>query len=383
LARHSELIINVDWGSVKTPTYILDEDKIEKNLMIFDDVQKRTGCKMILALKAFSNFVTFPLFKQYLSGTAASSLYEARLAHDQFGGEAHIYSPAFKQEQFSDICTYASTIIFNSFSQWQFFKAQVPASIRCGLRLNPEHCEVDYPLYNPCAQYSRFGVTKREFKPDCIEGLSGFLIHSLCGNLHDALERTLMIFESNFGDYLHQMEWLDLGGGHVLTDERYDIDHLCRQIDRLQSKYKLQVIFEPGEAFVKDAGYLVCEVLDIVHNERDIAIVDTSATAHMPDVLEMPYRPDIMGAGLSNEKQYTYRIGGGTCLSGDIIGDYSFDQPLLVGDKLVFTDMAQYTMVKNTLFNGIQLPSIMYLRKNGDLEMVKSFGYETFKERLS
>ncbi len=369
-------------NTIKTPAYVIDESKIEKNLTIFDRVQKQTGCKVILALKAFATPVTFPLFRQYLAGTTSSSLNEARLAHETFGKEVHVYSPAFKQEEFSEICHYATTLTFNSFSQWNTFKSQVPNHIQCGLRLNPEHCEVDYPLYNPCVQYSRFGVTKKEFNPELIEGLSGFLIHSLCGKLHDALERTLMIVESNFGEYLHQMKWLDLGGGHILTDKNYDIDHLCRQIDRIQSTYNLQVIFEPGEALVKDAGYLVSEILDIVHNEMDIAILDASATAHMPDVLEMPYRPEVIGAGHPGEKKHTYKLGGITCLSGDIIGDYSFDTPLRVGDKVIFTDMAQYTTVKNTLFNGVRLPSIVYLRKSGELEMVKSFGYDTFKDRL-
>lgn len=371
------LVQNID-----TPTYIFDESQIEKNLKLFNIVHDRTGCKLILAIKAFANYGVFPLFKQYLSGTTSSSLYETKLAHEFFGKEIHTYSPAFNTKEFNEICKYSTTIVFNSLSQWNTFKSSVPQHITCGLRINPEHCEVEHALYNPCTPFSRLGITKKQFNIDSLDGISGFLIHSLCGKLHDSLERTLATFESNFSEYLHQINWLDLGGGHSLTHKDYDIDSLCRQINRLQDTYNLQVILEPGEAFVKDSGYLVCEVLDILHNEMDIAIIDSSATAHMPDVLEMPYRPYIVDSGESGQKKYTYRIGGVTCLAGDIIGDYSFDQPLEIGDKLIFTDMAQYTTVKNTLFNGIKLPSIMYLRKNGTLEMLKLFNYDTFKSRL-
>ena len=368
--------------NIHTPAYVIDENQLENNLILFDQIQKKTGCKVILALKAFANYETFPIFKNYLAGTTSSSLYELKLAQEFFGKENHIYAPAFNPKEFSEICQYASTITFNSLSQWERFKSEAPQKIKLGLRINPEHCEVENPLYNPCVQYSRLGITKKEFLITDLSSISGFLIHSLCGKLHDALERTLSIFETNFGEYLHQLDWLDLEGGHNISDPGYDIEHLCRQIDRLQSTYNLQVILEPGEAIVKNAGYLVCEVLDIIHNEKDIVIVDTSATAHMPDVIEMPYRPHIINAGQINEKKYNYRIGGVTCLAGDIIGDYSFDIPLNIGDKLIFTDMAQYTTVKNTLFNGIKLPNIMYLRKNTVLESIKTFNYHTFKDRL-
>ena len=373
---------NFSTQEIHTPAYVIDENQLEQNLILFDKVQQRTGCKVILALKAFANYATFPIFKNYLAGTTSSSLYELKLAEEYFGKENHIYSPAFNKKEFSEICQYATSITFNSLSQWNLFKSEVPKKVKLGLRINPEHCEVENPLYNPCAQYSRLGITKKEFLINDLNGISGFLIHSLCGKLHDALERTLTIFEANFGEYLHQLDWLDLGGGHNITDPGYDIDHLCRQIDRLQSTYNLQVILEPGEAIVKNSGYLVCEVLDIIHNEIDIVIVDTSATAHMPDVIEMPYRPHIINSGHINEKKNNYRIGGVTCLAGDIIGDYSFDIPLNIGDKLIFTDMAQYTSVKNTLFNGIKLPNIIYLRKNNKLELIKEFTYHTFKDRL-
>lgn len=371
---------------INTPAYIISESQLEKNLTILKDIKDRTGCKIILAMKAFSAFSTFPLISRYLDGCTASSLHEVKLGHEEFGKEVHVYSPGFKENEIDEIARSVDHIVFNSYSQLHKYKdrvKQINPTIEIALRLNPEHSEVTHSLYNPCSPFSRFGITKAEFKPEELEGIDGFLFHTLCGKNSDALERTIATIEKNFGEHLHKVKWIDLGGGHVITQDVYDREKLVTLITNFQKKYNVQVILEPGEAVVIKAGRLVTTVLDIMHNEKDIVILDSSATAHMPDVLEMPYRPEVQNANKPDVFEHNYRLTGVTCLSGDVIGDYSFQKPLQVGDTVTFLDMAQYTMVKNTTFNGLQLPSIAIERKDGTIDVIKEFGYEDFKSRLS
>ena len=374
-----------DWLlQLPTPCYVVDERRLIKNLEQLSRVMQRSGCRILLAQKAFSMFSLYPLISRYLCGTAASGLFEARLGSEMFGGETHVYSPAYKDEDMDELTRICGHIIFNSFDQWQRFgRRALDAGCSCGLRLNPECSTQDIAIYDPCAPKSRLGTTLENFKPDALEGLSGFHMHTLCEQNADALSATLQAAEVKFGAYFHGMKWLNLGGGHHITREDYDVERLVGELIRLRDKYDVQVYLEPGEAVALNTGYLVASVLDIVHNGMDIAILDTSAACHMPDVLEMPYRPEIVGAGKPGEKPHTYRLGGPTCLAGDIIGDYSFDQRLKNGDKLVFCDMAHYTMVKNNTFNGMPLPSIMIHTTDGQNKLVREFGYEDFKTRLS
>lgn len=373
-------------GNISTPCYVIDECVLERNLKILADVQKKTGCKIILALKGFALFSLFPLIRKYLRGVTASSLDEARLGHEEFGGEVHVCAPACKETEFPELLSYADHIVFNSFSQWKRFKPLVTAhdqKVECGIRMNPEHSEVEVAAYDPCRKHSRLGVTAGEFRPDELDGISGLHFHSLCEVNADALERTLHAVEDKFGFCLEQMKWVNFGGGHHITRKDYDIDGLCDSIIRFRKRYNVDVYLEPGEAVALNAGVLVASVLDITRNEIDIAILDTSASAHMPDVLEMPYRPEIAGAGISGQYPYNYRLGGITCLAGDIIGDYSFREPLDVGTKLVFLDMAHYTIVKTTTFNGVKLPSIAVCNSDtGEFRVIREFGYEDYKERL-
>ncbi len=371
--------------NIPTPCYVCDEEALEANAKKLWMVQERTGCKIILALKAFSMYHTFPILQKYLAGTTASSLNEARLGYEEFGKEVHIYSPAYLESEIEDLIRYGDHIIFNSFSQWNKYRDRVKKSkkhLECGIRLNPEYSEVEFKLYDPCAKYSRFGITAANFKPELVEGVEGYHFHTLSGSQVPNLERTLRVMEEKFGKYFHDVKWVNFGGGHHITKPNYDVDQLCRLIDAFQKKYGVQVIMEPGEAVAIQAGALVATVVDILHNEMDIAILDTSATAHMPDVLEMPYRPILLDSFEAGQKPYTYRLGGMTCLSGDVIGDYSFEEPLQVGQKMVFLDMAQYTMVKNTNFNGIPVPAIATLTKEKELKVIKQFDYEHFKGRL-
>ena len=371
---------------VESPAYVLDERQIKQNLSVFKRVMDDTGAKAILALKAFSSFSVFPIMRTVLTGTTSSSLHEAQLAHEEFGKDIHVYSPAYKDSEFEDIQRIAHSITFNSFSQWQHFQGKIkqsPHKLSYGIRLNPEHSETKVAMYDPCQPFSRLGVTLDEFRPELLDGISGFHIHTLCGQSAEALERTLVVAEEKFGAYFHTIQWLNIGGGHMITRPDYNVDKLIDIIKYFQTKYKLQLILEPGESVVLKSGYFVASVVDIIRNKKNIAILDTSAHAHMPDVIEMPYRPTIVGAGPANELPYSYRLGGITCLSGDVIGEYSFEQALQVGDKLIFEDMAQYTMVKNTTFNGLRLPHIYVIRENESLELVKSFSYHDFKSRLS
>ncbi len=370
-------------GEVKTPSYIVDEKLLEDNLKVIDSVQKETGCKILLALKGFAMWSTFPIVKKYLQGVGASGLNEARLGYEKFGKEVHVFSPAYSEKDIDEIVKYADYIIFNSFSQWEKFRGKIPPKIKCGLRVNPEYSEIRVKLYNPCAENSRLGITLREFEGKNLKGISGLHFHAMCEQNSDTLKRILEVYEKKFGKFLKEMEWVNFGGGHHITRKDYDVHLLCRLINDFRKKHNVQVYLEPGEAIAFNTGILVASVLDIVENGMKIAILDTSAEAHMPDVLAMPYRPNIANADLPGKKKYTYRLAGNTCLAGDIIGDYSFDKELKTGDKLIFLDMAHYSMVKNTTFNGINLPSIFLFTKDRKLKVVKEFGYETYRDRLS
>ncbi len=378
--------MDIDISTLPTPSYLVDQRLLIKNLELLSSVKERTGCKILLAQKAFSMFSVYPLIAKYLDGVTSSGVMEARLGYEEMGKEVHTYAPAFADHEMDDVIRYSDHIVFNSFHQWNKFKDKVKNSgkqIECGLRLNPKYSEIDTDIYNPCFTGSRLGITPEQFQPDQLDGIDGLHFHTMCEQNSDTLERTLKVVDDTFGSYIKQMKWLNFGGGHHITRSDYDIETLIRCIQFAQDTYGVQVYLEPGEAVALNTGYLVSTVLDTIENGMHLAILDTSAACHMPDVLEMPYRPHIIGAGLPNEKTYTYRLGGPTCLAGDIIGDYSFDAPLKEGDKLIFCDMAHYTMVKNNTFNGMNLPSIaLYSQENG-LQIIKQFVYEDFKSRLS
>ena len=379
-----------DIGSVRTPCYVVDERLLEKNMKILKSVSDRTGCKVLLAQKAFSMYSTYPLMSKYLDGTTASGLYEARLGYEEMKGkEVHIFSPAYRPDEFEEITKICGHIVFNSFAQLKRFKPMLDKAVSedrdidCGMRVNPEYSEIETEIYNPCAGISRLGVKADDFEEGYLDSLSGLHFHTMCEQNSDVLERTVVHFEEKFGRYIPKMKWINFGGGHHVTRDDYDVDRLVRVIDHIQNKYGVQVYIEPGEACALNAGWLVATVLEVFESGGySHAIIDASAACHMPDVLEMPYRPRIIGAGESGEKKYTYLIGAATCLAGDSIGGYSFDKPLSVGDRLVFCDMAIYTMCKNNTFNGIGLPSIYKIDTNGELSLEKQFGYEDFKCRL-
>lgn len=373
------------FSELKTPCYVIDEQKLIKNLEILDGVQKRTGCKILLAQKAFSAFCTYPLISKYLVGTTASGLYEARLGAECFGGETHIFAPAFKTEDMQEIVKICGHIVFNSFSQLEKHrKVWQNSDVSVGIRLNPEFSTQEgHEIYDPCAYGSRLGVTKDNFREDLLEGVEGFHFHTLCEQNSDDLIKTFNAVEEKFGKYFYNAKWLNFGGGHHITRADYDIETLENLINYVKNKYNVEVYLEPGEAIALNAGYLVTEVMDIVHNGIDVLILDTSAACHMPDVLEMPYRPPLKNSGKPNEKKYTYRLSSCTCLAGDVIGDYSFDEEIKIGDRLIFEDMAIYSMVKNNTFNGMPLPSIVLMHSEDNCEIIKEFSYIDFKERLS
>lgn len=367
-----------------SPSFVVDEALLIQNLERLALVQERTGCKILLAQKAFSMFSLYPLIGKYLSGATASGLYEAKLGYEEMGKENHVFCPAYRDDEFDEITRLCGHILFNSFSQWHKFKDRaLAAGCECGIRINPECSTQDHAIYDPCSPGSRMGVTAANFQPELLDGITGLHFHTLCEQNADALEQTLDAVEEKFGEYLPQMKWLNFGGGHHITRSDYDVEKLISLINRTQERYGVQVYLEPGEAVALNAGFLVCTVLEIVENGISNAILDTSAACHMPDVLEMPYRPPLLDSGLPEEKPYCYRLGGPTCLAGDIIGDYSFDHPLAPGDRLIFGDMAHYSMVKTNTFNGMALPSIAILDQAGNLRVQKTFGYEDFKERLS
>lgn len=382
--------MDMDIKALPTPCYIVDERLLKKNLEILQSVRNRTGCSILLAQKAFSMFSVYPFIAKYLDGVTSSSLFEAKLGYEEMGKEVHIYAPAYIEEEFDEILKYCDHIVFNSFGQWERYKNRVreynstaPHRVGCGIRINPEYSEVEVPIYNPCYANSRLGVTLANFRPDELDGIEGLHFHTLCEQGSDTLERTAKVVDERFGKYIKGMKWLNMGGGHHITKPGYDIEALVRTILYFKDKYEVQVYLEPGEAVALNTGYLVAGVLDIIDNDMKICILDASAACHMPDVLEMPYRPEIIGAGKPGEYEYTYRLGGNTCLSGDIIGDYSFKKPLHPGDKLVFCDMAHYTMVKNNTFNGVNLPSIALCSEEGGIRIIRRFGYEDFRNRLS
>ena len=381
--------MNFDVKNLPTPCYVTDEKLLRENLEILKYVQEKSGARILLAQKAFSMYSTYPLIAEYLCGTTASGIYEARLGYEEmgkpFGKETHVFSPAYKEEDMRELVKYCDHIVFNSFPQWEKFRETVKSSgrnITCGIRVNPEYSEIETDIYNPCFENSRLGTTLANFDENALDGIDGLHFHTMCEQNSDTLERTVAVFEEKFGKYLHRMKWVNFGGGHHITRKDYDVEKLIEVVRRVKEKYGVEVYLEPGEAVALNAGFLVTEVLEVMKNGMDIAILDTSAACHMPDVLEMPYRPNVIGAGKAGEKAHTYRFGGPTCLAGDIIGDYSFDEPLKVGDRLVFCDMAIYSMVKNNTFNGMPLPAIVYARENGTTEIIREFAYDDFRSRL-
>jgi carboxynorspermidine decarboxylase len=378
---------DLDFSNLPTPCYVVDQRLLERNLKILDSVQKRAGCRILLALKGFSMHAVFPLVGRYLAGVTASSLFEARLGFEKMGQEVHVYSPSYIPDDFDELLGYCDHMVFNSFDQWTRYKGKVQAfagkHISCGLRVNPEYSEIATPLYNPCFANSRLGIPLANFRPDELEGIEGLHFHTLCEQNSDALARTVPVVDEKFGRYLRNMKWINMGGGHHITRPDYDLDSLVRSICFFKDKYGLEVYLEPGEAIALNTGYLVSTVLDVVENGMRIALLDTSAACHMPDVIEMPYRPDVIGAGAPGEFAHTYRLGGPTCLAGDIIGDYSFRKPLKPGDRLIFRDMAHYTMVKNNMFNGVNLPSIALFDETAGMRILRTFGYEDYASRLS
>ncbi len=374
-----------DIKNLKTPCYVLDKRLLIENLKILDRVQKEAGCKILMALKGFSAFSLFPTAGEYLAGITASSLFEARLGFEEMGKEVHVYAPAYRDDEFDELMGYADHIVFNSFAQADRFRAKLaehPKKIEIGIRINPEYSEVDVPLYDPCAPNSRLGTLADNFDFSRIGELDGLHFHALCEQNADTLLHVVEAVKKRFGPLLSLVKWINFGGGHHITRADYDVDLLIQIIRDFKDEFGVEVYLEPGEAVILNAGYLVASVLDTQSNTVDNAILDTSAACHMPDVLEMPYRPEIIGAGKAGEKTHTYRLGGLTCLAGDVIGDYSFDEPLKVGDKLIFCDMGHYTMVKNNTFNGVGLPDIAILDDDG-IRIVRAFGYEDYKNRLS
>lgn len=375
-----------NYEMLPTPCYVVEEKLLKRNLELLRRVKQESGCKILLAQKSFSMFRLYPLIGQYLDGTTASGLYEAKLGKEEMTGETHIYAPAYRAEEFDEIARICDHVVFNSFAQWRRFKPQIEASgrkIECGIRINPEYSEIETDIYNPCFTGSRLGTTLSQFDETELEGISGLHFHTMCEQNSDVLWRTVQVVDEKFGRYLQRMKWVNFGGGHHITRADYDVETLLKAIAFIRDKYDVQVYLEPGEAVALNTGFLVATVLDTAENGMRLAILDTSAACHMPDVLEMPYRPEIIGAGQPGEYAYTYRLGGPTCLAGDIIGDYSFPRELHTGDKLVFCDMAHYTMVKNNTFNGIGLPTIVLRHEDGTDEIVRRFGYEDFKTRLS
>lgn len=370
--------------NIPSPCYVCEESLLKRNLELMEKVQRESGCNIILALKGFSMWSTFPMVGKYLQGCTASSVWEAKLARFEMGKEVHAYSPAYKPQDIDELTMLVNHISFNSLQQWQRYKTQIQeAGVAAGLRVNPEHREAETELYDPSAPGSRLGIRASELEGADLSGITGLHVHNLCECDSFATERTIRAVEEKFAKWLPQMQWINLGGGHLMTQQGYDVEHLIGVLKAFREKWGVELILEPGSAVAWQTGTLVCEVVDIVANQEDIAILDISATAHMPDVLEMPYRPAVRYAGEANEKAYTYKLGGNSCLAGDVVDRYSFDKPLNVGDRLIFEDMIHYTMVKTTFFNGVEHPHIGIIRESGDFELIKSFSYEEFRSRLS
>ena len=377
----------LDLGTVRSPAFVVDTALLDKNARIMQQVASSSGASVLLALKGFSMFSTFPLLKPYLSGICASSVHEAILGREEMGLEVHSYSPAYSRESLKELVELSDHLIFNSPSQWERFsdlREEYAGRVSYGLRFNPSHSETETAIYDPSAPLSRLGTIRQELPEGFLKQADGVHIHNLCEKDSGALVRTWDAVEKALGPELKGLKWINLGGGHHITREDYDRDELVELVKTIKSRYGTEVYLEPGEAWALNTGYLIATVLDIHRNRGDLAILDTSASCHMPDVLEMPYRPEILDAGKKGEKAHTYRLGGVTCLAGDVIGDYSFDTPLKPGDKLIFTDMAHYSMVKTTTFNGVALPSqYLFDSRSGKLQLVKHFGYEDFRSRLS
>lgn len=375
----------IDISELETPCFVTDLGALEANLQLLHSVMERSGCTILLALKGFAQWSTFPLVRKYLAGATSSSVAEARLAREELGGEVHAYAPAYSDSEMAELVTLADHIVLNSPAQWRKHRAVIERAGRsAGLRVNHEHQEVEVALYDPAGACSRLGTTRANLRPEDLDGIAGLHFHTLCQTNSDALERAVAAFEAKFGDFIPRVQWVNFGGGHHITRPDYDVERLVRVLRAFRAKWNVPVYLEPGEAVALGAGVLVAQVMDTFHNGMDIAILDTSATAHMPDVLEMPYRPIIVGAGEPGEKAHTYKLGGMTCLAGDVIGDYSFDRPLQIGDKLVFLDMAHYTMVKTTTFNGVRLPSIAtHDPATQQITVHRRFGYRDYRDRLS
>lgn len=368
-----------------SPCYLLEEARLRTNLELIDQVQKASGSTIILALKGFAMWSAFPLVREYLSGCSASSYNEARLAREHFGGHVHLYAPAYTETEFPALLEMSDRISFNSLNQWQRFSEQALGSgISCGLRVNPEVNEVETALYNPCAVQSRLGIPAGEITA-LPEGVEGLHVHALCECGAESTKRLIEAVEQKFGHLLSGLKWLNLGGGHLMTRQGYDVEFLIGVLKAFKERHPhLDVVLEPGSAIAWDTGPLISTVLDVMQRGGvEIALLDTSATAHMPDVLEMPYRPNVRNAGEPGERVHTYRLGGMTCLAGDVIGDYSFDRELRVGDQVIFEDMIHYTMVKTTMFNGVAHPSIAIQREDGSVEVVRQFDYSDYERRLS
>jgi carboxynorspermidine decarboxylase len=372
--------------SLPSPAWVLEEKRLKQNLALLENVQQQSGAKILLALKGYAIWKSFPLINKTLKGCCASGLHEARLAARTFGGEVHTYSPAFKAQEIEEIAAISHHLVFNSPGQFRTFADRAKAvnpDLSLGLRINPEYSEAPTELYNPCGLYSRLGTTLANFDPDLLDQCEGLHFHALCEESAEALENVLDAFESKFGTYLHGLKWINFGGGHHITKAGYDIEKLIMLIKRTRKRYNVQVYLEPGEAVGWETGVLVATVLDIMHNGIDIAILDTSAEAHMPDTIIMPYRVQVRDADAPGVKPYTYRLAGNTCLAGDVMGDYSFDVPLKPGDRIIFEDQMHYTLVKATTFNGIPLPTLCQLKEDGTVEVWREFGYEAFVSRLS
>lgn len=373
-------------NELPTPCYVIDENIIEENCKVLADVMKKTGCHVLLAQKAFSNYALYPLIGKYLSGTTASGLYEARLGREEMGRENHVFAPAYKDEDMDELVKICDHIVFNSISQLEKHKEKC-RNVSIGIRVNPEFSTQNgHEIYDPCGKGSRLGVTADLLRTADLTGIDGLHFHTLCEQNSDDLKKTLDVVEEKFDFLLRKVKWVNFGGGHHITRKDYDVELLCDCITHIKEKYNVKVYIEPGEAVALNAGYFITTVLDKVKNSGiTCLILDGSAACHMPDVLEMPYTPPLSEGSIieTPEKEFDYRLGGNTCLAGDIIGNYRFDHDIQIGERLTFCDMAIYSMVKNNTFNGIPLPSIYSMDRNGDCRLIKSFGYNDFKERLS
>lgn len=380
-----------DFSNIPSPAYVLDKSALIHNAQVIDSIHQRSGAEILMALKAFASYATFPFLKSYFAGTTASSIHEARLGYEEFKKEVHVYAPAYSCADVRQLSQWAHCVVFNSFGQkkahiedFRRYGEGYGRVIDFGLRVNPQYSEIEVDLYDPCRIGSRLGVPICEVAEENWDGLDGLHFHTMCEQDADVLERTLEVFEEHLGNRLSELKWVNFGGGHHITRKGYDIERLVKIVTSFRHKYGIDVYLEPGEAVALNAGYLVSTVLDIINNDGLIAILDTSATAHMPDVLEMPYRPEIIGAELPGELEHTYKLGGMTCLAGDEIGSYSFEKPLKIGDKLIFCDMAIYSIVKNNMFNGVSLPSIvLWDSELGEFIHTKEFGFDEYKRRLS